>query len=62
MKMNFKDLLICAKENQSFAVNQIHEMYKPILLKESVVNGIYDEDLYQEMCLSVIKCIEKIKI
>ena len=60
--MNFKDLLICAKDNESFAVAKIMDMYKPLMMKESIVNGIYDEDLYQEFLLILIGCIRKFQI
>jgi len=60
--MNFKELLTCAKGNDTHAVNEILAMYKPLLIKESIVNGIFDEDLYQELCLTLINCIRIIKI
>ena len=37
-------------------------MYKPLLLRESVVEGIFDEDLYQELCYRFICCIDKFDI
>lgn len=44
---------ICHKE----AVLQILEMFRPLLIKNSLVNGRFDEDLYQELRLEVLKCI-----
>ena len=60
--MNFKDLLIHAKENDDYAIALITEMYTPLLMKASIVNGVYDEDLFQEVCLTLLNCIRKIKI
>lgn len=57
--MNFKELLLKAKSGDSIAVKQIFEMYKPLLLKESVHNGIFEEDLHQELCLTLLDCIQK---
>lgn len=37
-------------------------MYYPLLYKESVVNGIFDEDLLQELCLLFLKCVAKFNI
>ena len=37
-------------------------MYHPLLYKESVVNGIFDEDLLQELCLLFLKCVAKFNI
>jgi hypothetical protein len=58
--MNFKDLILGAKENTPAAA-EILSMYKPLLLKESIVDGVYDEDLYQELCLVLLHCIRKFK-
>lgn len=60
--MNFKDLLIRAKESDATALNEIVSMYKPLLIKTSILNGIIDEDLYQELCLTLLKCIKKIDV
>ena len=60
--MNFKELLTQAKENDPHALNEIASMYKPLLIKESIVNGVFDDDLYQELWLTLINCIRKIRI
>lgn len=60
--MNFKELLLLAKSNESFAINKMLEIYKPLLIKESIINGSFDEDLYQELLLTFLHCIEKIDI
>ena len=46
--MSFKDLLYCAKAGDEAAFAQILDMYRPLLLKESIINGVFDEDLFQE--------------
>lgn len=56
--MNFELLLQQAKEQNPEAVQKILEMYRPLLMKESIVGGIFDEDLYQELCLTVLHCIK----
>ena len=60
--MTFKELLLQAKDGDQSASEQIFQMYKPLLFKESVIGGVFDEDLYQELCLTLIRCIQKIKI
>jgi len=60
--MNFKEILLLAKQNDESAVKQIVDLYSPLLMKESIVNGVFDEDLYQELWLTLINCIQKIKI
>lgn len=56
--MKFGDLLLRAKSGEQDALNAILEMYRPLLLKESIVLGVFDEDLYQELCIIVLHCIE----
>jgi hypothetical protein len=60
--VNFKELLLRAKDGEAFAVERIAEMYRPLLIKESIVNGVFDEDLYQELWLTLLNCVRKIKI
>ena len=38
--MKFQDLLLRAKAGEQDAIHTILEMYKPLLLKESIVLGV----------------------
>ncbi|MDR0861476.1 MAG: helix-turn-helix domain-containing protein [Oscillospiraceae bacterium] len=60
--MNFTTLLLRAKSGDEAAVEEIAAMYKPLLVKESVVDGAFDEDLYQELCLTLVNCIHRISV
>ena len=60
--MNFKQLMERAKGGDPTAVTELLQMYRPQLLKESIVDGVLDEDLYQELCLTLLRCIEKFRI
>lgn len=60
--MNFLELLICAKAGDNEAAERILTMYQPILVKESVLDGALDEDLYQELCLQLFLCIRRFRI
>ena len=60
--MNFERLLLKAKEGNADAVLKILEIYKPLLIKNAIVNGRFDEDLYQELCLQLFLCIRKFRI
>lgn len=57
--MNFNELLIQAKSQHSPAVTELLRMYQPLLLKEAVVDGVLDEDLYQELRLVLLRCIQR---
>ena len=59
--MEFEELLFRAKMNDKQAIEQIVEMYRPLLIKNALVNGIFDEDLYQELTLELLKCIRYFK-
>ncbi len=56
--MSFSDILLKAKACDDSATLLLLEMYKPLLLKNSVLNGNLDEDLYQEQCITFLRCIE----
>ena len=47
--MNFERLLLKAKEGNADAVLKILEIYQPLLNKNKIVIGRFDEDLYQEL-------------
>lgn len=60
--MDFKELLSEAKRGRAQAVSKILEMYQPLLFKTAIINGIYDEDLYQELCITFLKCLSQFRI
>jgi hypothetical protein len=60
--MNFKELLLVAKKNEAHALEELAAMYRPLLIKESIVNGMFDEDLYQEYWLIFLNCLQKFNI
>lgn len=60
--MEFKTLLKNAQDGQPEAVETLFEMYRPLLWKNSFVNGVFDEDLYQEQCLHFLSVIRNFKI
>ena len=60
--MSFKELLSGAKVGNDPAFVRIADMYRPLLKKESIVYGEYDEDLYQELLLTLLNCIRKFEI
>ena len=44
-------LLLSAKAGNAEAIEKLFILYRPLLLKESIVEGRFDEDLYQELCI-----------
>ncbi len=60
--MRFKDLLLQAKAGDEKAFDELLIMYRPLLLKESIVDGVFDEDLYQELCIVFLRCIKRFRL
>lgn len=57
--MNFKELLSRAKDDDLQAKEVLLERYKSLLLKEAIIDNVFDEDLYQELCVTLLDCIRK---
>ena len=57
--MNFKQLMERAKAGDSAAVTELLMMYRPLLLKEAILDSNLDEDLYQELCLVFHRCMRR---
>ena len=60
--MDFSELLILAKANHPKAIESLLTMYRPLLMKEAVVNGIFDEDLFQELCIVFLRCVRNFQM
>ena len=60
--MTFEDLLRRAKEGDAEAIKEIHLMYRPLLIKNAMEFGVFDEDLYQELCAALMQCIRMFTI
>lgn len=60
--MNFKNLLLNAKAGREIEIISILEMYNPLLIKNSIINGRFDEDLYQELCITLLSCIRSFRM
>lgn len=60
--MSFEDILTLAQRGNESAIEEILMRYRPLLLKESICQGLFDEDLYQELCITVLSCISNFRI
>ena len=60
--MNFKDILPQVQAGRETAVEELLTRYRPLLVKESIYDGVFDEELYQELCLILLKCIHTFRI
>lgn len=39
------------------SIMEIFEMYRPLLVRNALVDGFFDEDLYQELIVEILRCI-----
>lgn len=60
--MTFKELILCAKKGEQFALTELVNMYQPLLRSKAIVDGCFDEDLYQELCIVLIKCVDLFRV
>ena len=60
--MDFKELLKQGKIGNDPAIAEIMNMYRPLLIKNSIINGSYDEDLFQELSITLLKCIRQFRV
>lgn len=59
MKKDFKALLLTAQSEDREGFEELLLRYKPLLLKEAVIDGVFDEDLYQEYCMVFFHCVKR---
>ena len=60
--MNPECLLLNAKAGNEDAITAILQMYRPLLLKYAIIDGVLDEDLYQELSIILLKAIKLFEI
>ena len=60
--MTFEELLLKAKTGDKKAKEDTFQMYKPLLVKKSMLDKVFSEDLYQELSETVMECIIKFSI
>lgn len=59
--MTFENLLNLAQAGDSRAEEELLQLYRPLLMKQAVTHGTFDEDLFQELCLTAVKCIRSFR-
>ena len=60
--MGFEELLMEAKAGSKAAKEELYNMHRTGLIHKAVINGKFDEDLFQELCKKLLICIEKFDI
>lgn len=57
--MKFEELLKRAKSGDKDAQEEVLQMYRPLLIKNSMDMNVFDEDLYQELSATLLQCIAR---
>ena len=60
--MEFEELLEAARQGDLKSQEEIIKMYRPLLMKNSMERNVFDEDLYQELSITLLNCIMKFRI
>lgn len=55
--MGFEEVLLKAKQGDKKAIEQILEMFRPMLIRNALIDGIFNEDLYQELVVETLRCL-----
>ena len=58
----FTKILLAAKSGEEDAIKEMIRMYNPLLIKNAIVKNVFDDDLYQELCLVLLECIRLYEI
>ena len=56
--MNFKQILLLALAGDEAAQERLVQMYDPLLSSAAWHDGFFDEDLYQELRIVLLRCIQ----
>ena len=59
--MEFEKILFKAQQGETQSIEQIIEMFRPMLIRNALIKGVFDEDLYQELWIEVLRCIQSFK-
>ncbi|WP_114300076.1 helix-turn-helix domain-containing protein [Anaerobacterium chartisolvens] len=60
--LKIRTLILQAKAGDQEAFNQLRDIFNPMIIKYSYLFGSKDEDLYSELIIAFIKCINKFEI
>lgn len=58
IKNDLYELLHGCKNDNDLSLQILLDNYKPLLVKYSKINGVFDEDLYSEQRVRFIRCVK----
>ncbi|WP_432409578.1 helix-turn-helix domain-containing protein [Wukongibacter sp. M2B1] len=57
----FRKTFESAQNGDNSSLEEVLEMFKPIVYKNSFTKGEFDEDCFQELNIELLKCVENFK-
>lgn len=60
--MNFELLLRAAQSGDKKSKEKLFLMFRPLIIKSAIIDGLFSEDLYQELSTVFIHCIDSFSI
>ena len=60
--MGFREDLLQAKASDNNSTTALIETYKPLLIHQSTIQGRLDEDLYQSLVVTLLRCIHAFRL
>ena len=60
--MDFKELMIRCKQGDEEALEALYYLFKPLLVKKSAPNRVFEEDLFQMQCETLLKCVRGFRL
>ena len=55
----FQRVTVASKIRRQNSHNRITDAISALATEESIIDGILDEDLYQELCIVFMRCIDR---
>ena len=59
---DFEKILRLAQTGNEEAIEILLKLYSPLLHWKSIIDERMDEDLYQELCITFLRCIRLFRI
>lgn len=56
-----RELFEVAQNGNDDALSKLLEIFKPVIVKNSMIDGRFDEDCFQELIVKFIECIKNFK-
>ncbi len=57
--MNFSELMRRAKTGDNEALTALYKMYLPLLIKNSLIEGEYSDELFESQLIVFWKCVRE---